>query len=87
MEPWQVSVAQCDSKVFFPDDLTQRPQFTDCPRESQTSRRTFRFGDKAKGEPYVVNYVLKLCAVCAREWDEQLHYAERIEVKVKAAGA
>jgi hypothetical protein len=80
-------VAQCDSKVFFPDDLAQRPQFTDCPRQSQTTRRTFRIGDKTKGEPPVVNYVLKLCPVCAREWDEQLRYAERLQARVKAAGA
>ena len=80
-------MAQCDSKIFFPDDLAQRPQFTDCPRESQTTRRTFRIGDRAKGEPPVINYVLKLCAVCAREWDEQLQYAERLESKAKARAA
>jgi hypothetical protein len=80
-------VAQCDSKVFFPDDFSQRPQFTDCPRESQTTRRTFRIGDKNKGEPAVISYVLKLCAVCAREWDEQLQYAERLHARVRAAGA
>jgi len=82
-------MAQCDSKIFFPDDPAHRPQFSECPRNSETKRRTFRFGDPAKGEPPVINSVVKLCRVCAREWDSQVLYAERIRVKakVKAAGA
>jgi hypothetical protein len=49
---------QCDSKVFFPDDPTQAPQFSDCPREAETTRRT-------------IHSVVKLCAKCAEVWDEQ----------------
>src|SRR5579859_2035794 len=50
-------MAQCDSKVFFPDDPTQPPQFNDCPRRAETIRRT--------------SYsIVKLCAKCAEVWDE-----------------
>jgi len=27
-------MAQCESKVFFPDDPAQQPQFSDCPRQA-----------------------------------------------------
>ena len=51
-------MAPCQSKVFFPDDPRQQPQFSDCPREAQTTRR--------------ISYsVMKLCSTCARVWDEQ----------------
>jgi hypothetical protein len=62
-------MAQCESPVFFPDDATQRPQFSECPRPSQTTRHTWRFGDRGKGEPVVVNSVVKLCSRCAQIWD------------------
>jgi hypothetical protein len=48
---------------------------------------SFRFGDKAKGEPLVVNSIVKLCDVCAKEWDAQALYAEQIGRKTKAASA
>ena len=72
-------VAQCESKVFFPDDPTQLPQFSECPRQSETRRRAWRFGDPAKGEPVVVNSVVKLCSRCAQLWD-------RTEIDAKDAG-
>jgi hypothetical protein len=28
-------MAQCESKVFFPDDPAKQPQFTDCPRDAK----------------------------------------------------
>ena len=49
-------MGQCESKVFFPDDPSQRPQFNDCPRRAETVRRV---GSK----------VVKLCATCANIWD------------------
>ena len=52
------TMAQCNSKVFFPDDPTQLPQFNECPRQSETTRRT-------------VHSVMRLCSICARVWDEQ----------------
>lgn len=55
-------MAQCESKVFFPDDPTQRPQFTDCPRDAATSRR-------------ILHSVMRLCSICARAWDEQVGQA------------
>jgi hypothetical protein len=76
-------MAQCESMIFFPDDPAHWPQFTDCPRQADTTRRTFRF---IKGEP-ILSYVVKLCRVCAKEWDEQDLYAERTEPWVKAVGA
>ena len=78
---------QCQSAVFFPDDEKQLPQFNGCPRKAETTRRTIRYGDPGKGEPRVISYVVRLCAVCAREFDEQTLWAESIEKKVKAAGA
>src|SRR5215472_41962 len=51
-------MTQCKSKVFFPDDPTQPPQFNDCPRQAETTRRT-------------AHSVMKLCATCASVWDEQ----------------
>jgi hypothetical protein len=51
-------MAQCESKVFFPDDSTQPPQFNDCPRQAETTRRLS--GMK----------VVKLCTKCAKVWDE-----------------
>jgi len=51
-------MAQCESKVFFPDDPKLRPQFTDCPRTAETTRR-------------ILHSVIKLCWTCARAWDEQ----------------
>jgi hypothetical protein len=51
-------MAQCESKVFFPDDPRQQPQFSDCPREAKATRRT-------------AHTVIKLCSTCARVWDEQ----------------
>lgn len=52
-------MAQCQSYVFFPDDPTQPPQFSDCPRMAETTRRTFRMGI-TNGRP-VVNLVVKNC--------------------------
>jgi len=49
---------QCDSKVFFPDDPAQAPQFSDCPRQAKTVRRT-------------IHSIVRLCARCAEVWDEQ----------------
>ena len=63
-------MAQCESKVFFPDDPTQHPQFSECPRQAQTTRHTWRFGDRAMGEPPVVNFFVKLCSNCAAIWDD-----------------
>jgi len=63
------NVAQCESIMFFPDNPTHAPQFSDCPRASETKRRTWRFGDRSKGEPTVVTFVVKLCADCAKVWD------------------
>jgi len=53
-----VHMAQCESRVFFPDDPKERPQFSDCPREAETTRR-------------ILHTVTKLCPTCARAWDEQ----------------
>ncbi len=61
---------QCESKVFFPDDPNQPPQFNGCTRLAVTTRRTWRFGDRAKGEPNVLNKVVKLCERCAQAWDD-----------------
>jgi len=52
------TMAQCNSIVFFPDDPGQPPQFNDCPRQAQTTRRT-------------VHSVMRLCSTCAKVWDEQ----------------
>src|SRR5437899_9357419 len=49
---------QCESKVFFPDGSTQPPQFNDCPRRAETTRRLSGFK------------VVKLCTRCAKVWDE-----------------
>lgn len=51
-------MAQCDSKVFFPDDPALSPQFSDCPRQAETIRRT-------------IHSIMQLCARCAEVWDEQ----------------
>lgn len=51
-------MAPCDSKVFFPDDPAQPPQFSDCPRQAETTRRT-------------IHSMVRLCAKCAEVWDEQ----------------
>src|SRR5437899_12438788 len=51
-------MAQCDSKVFFPDDPSQAPQFNDCPRQSETTRLT-------------IHSIVRLCVKCAEVWDEQ----------------
>ena len=51
-------MVQCDSKVFFPDDPAQAPQFSDCPRQAEAIRRTS-------------HSIVKLCAKCAEVWDEQ----------------
>src|SRR6516225_9963528 len=50
------TMAQCNSIVFFPDDPRQPPQFNDCPRQAQTTRRT-------------VHSVMRLCSMCAKVWD------------------
>jgi esterase len=52
------SMAQCNSKVFFPDDPGLAPQFNDCPRQAETTRRT-------------LHSVAKLCSECVKVWDEQ----------------
>src|SRR6516225_8980765 len=52
------TMAQCNSIVFFPDDPRQPPQFNDCPRQAQTTRRT-------------VHSVMRLCSMCAKVWDQQ----------------
>jgi hypothetical protein len=74
-------MAQCESNVFFPDDASQQPQFSECPRQAVTTRRTWRRGDSDKGEPRMVASVVKLCAKCAEEWDKQA------DGKAKAASA
>jgi hypothetical protein len=61
-------MAQCDSKVFFPDDPGQAPQFSDCPRQAETTRRAY-------------HSVVKLCSKCAKAWDEQ---EEQLEVAAAA---
>jgi hypothetical protein len=53
-------MTQCESKVFFPDNPEQPPQFSDCPRGAVMSR-------KVPG----TSEVLKLCAKCAKMGDEQ----------------
>jgi hypothetical protein len=75
-------MAQCESNVFFPDNPSQAPQFSDCPRQAETTRRTWRFGVAAKGEARIVIVVARLCAKCAREWD-----AHPEEEKIHAARA
>jgi hypothetical protein len=75
-------MGQCESCVFFPDNPAYMPQFNGCPREAATRRRTFRFGDHSNGEPIVLNFVVKLCGVCAREWDQQTWCAEEPADKV-----
>lgn len=62
-------MAQCQSNVFFPDDPSEPPQFSDCPRPAETARRTWRRGEPSKGEPRIVISVVRLCARCAKEWD------------------
>jgi len=52
---------------------------SDCSRPSETKRRTWRFGDRSKGEPVVVNFVVKLCAECAKVWD-------RVEIEETVEG-
>lgn len=59
-------MAHCQSQVFFPDDPKQLPQFSDCPRVAETTRRTFRIGDRAHGEPSVVNAVRRLCGTLCK---------------------
>jgi len=51
-------MAQCDSKVFFPDDPTQALQFSDCPPQAETTRRT-------------IHSVVKLCPEGSKVWYEQ----------------
>ena len=51
-------MAQRDSKVFFPDDPMQAPQFNDCPRQAETVRRA-------------IHSIVRLCAKCAEMWDEE----------------
>jgi hypothetical protein len=75
-----IAVAQCQSKVFFPDDPAYAPQFNDCPRPAETVRRTFRLGDRNKGEPSVVNSVMKLCSICARALDGYRDEANRSDL-------
>ena len=65
-----LTMAQCESSVFFPDDPAEPPQFSDCPRPAETSRRTWRRGDVSRGEARLVISVVKLCTRCAKEWDE-----------------
>jgi len=62
-----LAMAQCDSKVFFPDDPAQTPQFSDCPRQAETTRRT-------------IHSVVKLCSKCAKVWDEQEEPREALAV-------
>jgi hypothetical protein len=58
-----IAMAQCDSKVFFPDDPGQAPQFNDCPRQAEATRHTN-------------HSVVKLCSECAKIWDEQEEHQE-----------
>ncbi len=51
---------QCQSYIFFPDDPTQPPQFSDCPRRAETTR-------KVPG----TSKTLRLCSKCAKMWDGQ----------------
>lgn len=67
-------MAQCDSKVFFPDDPGQVPQFSDCPRQAQTTRRT-------------IHSIVRLCAKCAEVWDEQERQAITADAKAVLAPA
>jgi hypothetical protein len=60
-------MAPCGSKVFFPDDPRQQPQFSDCPRVAKTTRRT-------------AHTVIKLCSTCARVWDEEDRQKEEPEM-------
>jgi hypothetical protein len=76
------AMAQCESKIFFPDNPDEKPQFNECPREAETTRRTWRFGDRDKGEQMVVNSVVKLCAKCAKLWDDH-----ELHKKAKGVGA
>ena len=62
--------SQCQSKVFFPDDPTEPPQFNRCPRKAVTTRREWRYADNGKGEPDLVSRIVKLCARCADVWDD-----------------
>lgn len=78
-------MAQCESYVFFPDDPSQPPLFSECPRQAETARRAWRRGDPARGEPRIVTSVVKLCAICAKEWDAQM--VEEAAKAAKAAGA
>jgi hypothetical protein len=75
-------MAQCESNVFFPDDPSQPPQFSECPRNAETTRRAWRLGSADRGEPRIVPSVVKLCAKCAREWD-----GTTADATAKAAGA
>jgi pimeloyl-ACP methyl ester carboxylesterase len=59
------SMAQWDSKVFFPDDPRLTPQFNDCPRQAETTRRT-------------IHSIVKLCPKCAKAWDEQGEHPEAL---------
>lgn len=61
---------QCESCVFFPDDPAQPPQFSGCPRNAETTRRTWRIVIR-KREPTLMHLVVHLCAKCAAVWDEQ----------------
>lgn len=59
---------QCESRIFFPDDPRQVPQFNGCPREAQTTRHTWRMSIR-KGEPIILKTVIRLCGKCAAVWD------------------
>ena len=58
-------MAQCECKVFFPDEPPQRPPFSDCPRRAKTTRIV-------PG----TSKILKSCSNCAKVWDGQDHESE-----------
>jgi hypothetical protein len=62
-------MAQCESKVFFPDDPAKLPQFNDCPRRAETTRCTRRFSGTSNGEPKVITSVVKPCSNYSKIWD------------------
>jgi len=64
-------MAQCESKVFFPDDPAQPPQFTDCPRQAETTRHTSTHA--AQG---VVTSTVTLCGKCAEDGGRTRHQSK-----------
>jgi hypothetical protein len=76
---------QCQSHVFFPDDPALAPQFGGCPRRAETTRRTLRLVSRGNNEASMVNSVVRLCGVCAREWDAQARDEAQVGRKINGA--